>query len=53
MVDLHYKMQSRCTHKLIDLEAKGNFGPDSCDLPFGLPLVNGKPNVIAHLGFDD
>jgi len=47
MVELHYKMQSRCSHKLIDLEAKGNFGSDTCDLPFGLPLVNGKVNVNA------
>lgn len=50
MVDLHYKMQSRCSHKLIDLEAKGNFGSDTCDLPFGLPLVNGKVNVNAASG---
>lgn len=53
MVELHYRMQSRCSHKLIDLEAKGNFGSDTCDLPFGLPLVNGKLNVNANFGFDD
>lgn len=37
---MHHKMGGKCTHKMGDLRAKGNFGSDSCGLPFGLPVVD-------------
>ena len=53
MAHVHNQADGRCLHKLGYLEAKGNFGPDSCDLPFGLPLRHDDLNWHADWDFDD